>query len=946
MFATVWLAAFAFIRNVLVRYSSALHHRKTASAKHAIAAILILGLSCALPASEGNLSVVNGDYEYHYYGQVVPMQVLHADMASNFSNPDVMWGYSIHGETFSFFVEAWDMRKDANGDWWADWVSINGVEKEYQNLGPDPFLWGLQTVYAANGASSPGAWISCDFGYPPSTYRASAVAFSVNGIASTSGVSHIYARGGASLTFNMSASAPNNNCSHIWLEATANQNESNWLYLESNNSWQTIYSTSGTSGSFSYTLDPDVRHYYFLCRSMGDTKSAPAIIHVEVTTTTGTTPNTIQGWDVTLYEGQEIWPGVDYGSFVESTRGIGYDDYDNVHPLQYMISGHTDWRTVTGYGSYESETWMPPHAGDYQIYYIQIGNDEWADSNMTGPHTLHVLPARVTAQDLTVPVGTLTLDTFTSVASVTIAPGLTFSPHVVIQGYGEDPNLNTIPAGTYQFQIKYYNNDTWTDPYETYCGVPSEIISPTYTLVVAPPAPPGPIQSLNIMASALNGQISASGGDGMAVHLGETISVTSIATALGWLSEHNIKGYTSGTSPFSIPEGATTLPALPDTTTSGRTVTWTPTNSGSHTLYVEAFTGTSSGHQLHGVSGWPGYAGGTFGGYEDKRISVHIRNNPTGSVQILDANLSPISMENGIVTTTRGSTYYVRVSGSDADGDVERYYARIAKPDGTLAVHVDTPQDSGNGSNGSKTFGPYTADTSGDWLYWGHVTDVAARAWDSVTPWNENGNGWYSSDKYTLRVPNVNGAAYVSQSVPTTLSCGEHAVVSVTMQNNDSTTWDNNAPLPYSLGSQNPQDNYTWGFNRVSVGATPVQPGGTKTFTFTITAPDVAGDYDFQWRMVQDGKEWFGDSTPNVVIQVIDLTALGEDGIPIGLTLDSNNNGVPDLVEQRLGLNPSGTSNSLPANTTKEYEYDANNQMTIAPERTYTLDPEGNITGD
>jgi hypothetical protein len=830
-FVTVWLAAsdFAFIRNVPVRFSSVLHRRKTASVKHAIAAILILGLSCALPASEGNLSVVNGDYEYHYYGQVVPMQVLHADMTANFSNPNVMWGYSIRGETFSFFVETWNMRKDANGDWWADWISINGLEKEYQNLGPDPFLWGLQAVYAANGASSPGAWMSCYIGYPPSTYRASTVAFSVNGIAITSGVPYIYARGGASLSFNMSAFAPNNNCSLIWLEATANQNESNWLYLEGNNSWQTIYSTSGTSGSFSYLLDPDVRHYYFLCRSMGDTKSAPAITHVEVTTTTGTTPNTIQGWDVTLYEGQEIWPGVDYGSFVESTRGIGYDDYDNVHPLQYMISGHTDWRTVTGYGSYESETWMPPHAGDYQIYYIQVGNDQWADSNMTGPHTLHVLPACVTVQDLTAPAGALTLDTFTSVANLTIAPGLTFSPHVVIQGYGEDPNLSNIPVGTYQFQIKYNNDDPWVDPYETYCGTPSEIISPTYTLVVTPPNPPGSVLSLNITASALNGQISASGSDGLAVYLDETISVTSTATASGWLSEHNIKGYTSGTSPFSISGGAATLPALPGTTMSERTVTWTPTSAGTYTLYAEAFTGTSPGHQLHGVSGWPGYAGGLFGGDEDKRVSVHVRNNPTGSVCVINATFTPVASDNGVSSISRGSKFYLMVEGSDADGDLVRFYLWLSKPDGTLAAQTDAPRGGGNSANGNKLFGPYMADVEGDWSYCGRVADATARAWDSVTPWNNNGNGWFTSPEYILRV----GA---------------------------------------------------------------------------------------------------------------ELEKIGADGMPAGMK-DSNTNGVPDWIEDKLGWDPDRPYNSLPANITKEYEYDANNQLINAPERMFNLDEEGNITG-
>ena len=97
------------------------------------------------------------------------------------------------------------------------------------------------------------------------------------------------------------------------------------------------------------------------------------------------------------------------------------------------------------------------------------------------------------------------------------------------------------------------------------------------------------------------------------------------------------------------------------------------------------------------------------------------------------------------------------------------------------------------------------------------------------------------------------------------MDAGLSYLVSVTMQNNGSNTWtqaDN-----YHLGSQNPQDNFTWGLNRVDLPAS-VPPGGQVTFSFYVTAPYNAGTYNFQWRMVQDGVEWFGDFTPNTQISV------------------------------------------------------------------------------
>jgi len=112
---------------------------------------------------------------------------------------------------------------------------------------------------------------------------------------------------------------------------------------------------------------------------------------------------------------------------------------------------------------------------------------------------------------------------------------------------------------------------------------------------------------------------------------------------------------------------------------------------------------------------------------------------------------------------------------------------------------------------------------------------------------------------------NSNNAVFISQSVPSGMEAGQTYTVSVTMQNTGSTTWTNDAN--YRLGSQNPQDNTTWGFNRVFLPAV-VAPGVQVTFTFNVIAPTTPSTYNFQWRMVQDAVEWFGDYTPNVLVSV------------------------------------------------------------------------------
>jgi N-acetyl-anhydromuramyl-L-alanine amidase AmpD len=101
----------------------------------------------------------------------------------------------------------------------------------------------------------------------------------------------------------------------------------------------------------------------------------------------------------------------------------------------------------------------------------------------------------------------------------------------------------------------------------------------------------------------------------------------------------------------------------------------------------------------------------------------------------------------------------------------------------------------------------------------------------------------------------VNNAAVVSMNYPATVTTGQSFSATVTMNNNGTTHWIN--ANGHNLGSQNPQDNTRWGLGRVGFAGT-ISPGQNGAFTFNCTAPTTAGSYAFDWKMVQDGVEWFG----------------------------------------------------------------------------------------
>lgn len=113
-----------------------------------------------------------------------------------------------------------------------------------------------------------------------------------------------------------------------------------------------------------------------------------------------------------------------------------------------------------------------------------------------------------------------------------------------------------------------------------------------------------------------------------------------------------------------------------------------------------------------------------------------------------------------------------------------------------------------------------------------------------------------------------NNAQCVAVNAPSSVNAGQSFTASVNMSNNGSKTWTSE----YRLGSQNPQDNLNWGISRVYLPGHWVYPGGSALFTFTATAPVTAGTYAFDWKMVQEGVQWFG-ATCTKTITVTSVTS-------------------------------------------------------------------------
>ncbi len=115
-----------------------------------------------------------------------------------------------------------------------------------------------------------------------------------------------------------------------------------------------------------------------------------------------------------------------------------------------------------------------------------------------------------------------------------------------------------------------------------------------------------------------------------------------------------------------------------------------------------------------------------------------------------------------------------------------------------------------------------------------------------------------------------NAASVVSISAPAQIGPGQNFQSTVVMRNTGVNTWLATPPAPDSpqrLGSTNPNDNLTWGLNRVNLPVAQVPANNDATFVFNGTAPTSLGSKSFSWRMVHESLEWFG-ATANATVSV------------------------------------------------------------------------------
>nr|WP_252513597.1 RHS repeat-associated core domain-containing protein [Xanthomonas arboricola] len=101
-----------------------------------------------------------------------------------------------------------------------------------------------------------------------------------------------------------------------------------------------------------------------------------------------------------------------------------------------------------------------------------------------------------------------------------------------------------------------------------------------------------------------------------------------------------------------------------------------------------------------------------------------------------------------------------------------------------------------------------------------------------------------------------NAAEWIGYSAPGQMVVGQTYAVSATYKNVGNQVW--GSTLGYKLGyAGTPSVASPWGLDRVQL-PSAVSIDSKVTFNFSVTAPTTPGQYQFVWRMLQDGKASFG----------------------------------------------------------------------------------------
>lgn len=122
-----------------------------------------------------------------------------------------------------------------------------------------------------------------------------------------------------------------------------------------------------------------------------------------------------------------------------------------------------------------------------------------------------------------------------------------------------------------------------------------------------------------------------------------------------------------------------------------------------------------------------------------------------------------------------------------------------------------------------------------------------------------------------------NAAEWIGYSTPGQMVVGQTYAVSATYKNVGNQVWGSN--LGYKLGyAGTPSVASPWGLDRVQL-PSAVSIDSKVTFNFSVTAPTTPGQYQFVWRMLQDGKASFGGFGSQTVQVIPSLIKGNIDGV-------------------------------------------------------------------
>jgi hypothetical protein len=112
-----------------------------------------------------------------------------------------------------------------------------------------------------------------------------------------------------------------------------------------------------------------------------------------------------------------------------------------------------------------------------------------------------------------------------------------------------------------------------------------------------------------------------------------------------------------------------------------------------------------------------------------------------------------------------------------------------------------------------------------------------------------------------------NDAKLISMEVPCCLLPGQAFEAQIRYRNTGTNQWAANSQ--YKLSSQNPKDNLHWGSGtNQEPTSVAVEPGENHTFTIECIAPSSPGNYNFQYRMLQETVQRFGEYSENRIVHV------------------------------------------------------------------------------